>query len=255
MTTAQLEETLRRSAPDALVAYVTGGWPSPDRFVDLLQQVAREADVVEIGVPFTDPMADGLTLQRASQQALAAGATLVDLLDRLQGRSLGAPLVVMSYLNPLLALGHELGARLAAAGISGLVVPDLPLEEADLLEERIGGADLAHIQLVAPTTPPARARQLAAASRGFVYAVTALGVTGGQAAIDLDLQRRLAALREAADVPVLAGFGIRTAAQRLALRDHVDGVIVGSALMNHLTQGGDPATLLRGLRSPLRSAS
>ena len=175
------------------------------------------ADVIELGVPFSDPMADGVTLQQTSAAALAAGATLTDLLDRLGDAAIDTPLVLMSYLNPLLALGPELVPRLVAAGISGLVVPDLPAEECDGLDHALAAHGLALIQLVAPTTPLNRARELAARSRGFVYVVTGLGVTGGDAAFTADLEARMAALREAATAPVLAGFGIRRAEQLRAL--------------------------------------
>ena len=250
MTAARLEAALREASPDALVAYVTGGYPTPERFMDVLREVAANADAVEIGVPFSDPMADGVTRQQTSAAALAAGATLTDLLDRLGDAAIDTPLVLMSYLNPLLALGPELVPRLVAAGISGLVVPDLPAEECDGLDHALAAHGLALIQLVAPTTPLNRARELAARSRGFVYVVTGLGVTGGDAAFTADLEARMAALREAATAPVLAGFGIRRAEQLRALRPHADGAIVGSALMRVLTRGERPAPFLLSLRSP-----
>ncbi|MFT7521155.1 MAG: tryptophan synthase alpha chain [Kiritimatiellia bacterium] len=249
MTARKLHDRLRQASPDALVAYLTGGYPDPDAFFDVLLQVAAEVDVVEIGIPFTDPMADGVTLQATSAQALERGTTLTGLLDRLAELKIDTPIVCMSYLNPLLSLGERLVPSLVRAGVSGLVVPDLPFEECGPLDRALDEAALALIQLIAPTTPLERASRLAASSRGFVYVVTSRGVTGGDASLPEDLGRRLSALRACTDVPVLAGFGIRRAEQVQALRAHSDGVIVGSALMNTLTQGRDPVAFLRGLRN------
>lgn len=248
MTAAFLESTLAEASPDALVAYVTGGFPSPDAFVPLLRRVAAHADVVEIGVPFSDPMADGVTLQQTSAAALQAGTTLTDLLERLSEVELDTPLVVMSYLNPLLALGDQLVEKLAAARISALVVPDLPLEESGPLASALEAAGLGLVQLVAPSTPLDRAKALAARSRGFTYVVTNRGVTGGDAALPEDLRDRLATLRQAGRAPVLAGFGIRRPEQVEALRPHADGVIVGSALMRALVRGEAPEPFLKSLR-------
>ena len=235
-----------RANPPAIAAYVLGGLPTPERFADVLVRVSREADVVEVGIPFSDPMADGVTLQEANVAALGAGATPVGILDTIrQVRDrLEAPVVVMSYLNPLLSVA-DLPGRLAAAGVEGCIVPDLPLEDADLL-----GVPM--VQLVAPNTPDDRAVRLVAASRGFVYAVTACGTTGGAVGITPEMVRHLRRLR--GPTPVMAGFGIRTAAQVAALAPHCDGVVVGSALVRTLLDGGDPAATLRGLR-PVRSAA
>jgi len=239
---ARIERSLRRRRP-ALAAFVTGGCP-----VSTLQAVARAADVVEIGVPFSDPVADGPTIQRASRDAIRRGVTLRSILEELRGLPLEAPVVLMSYANPLLAYGVErLAADAAASGVSGFLVPDLPLEEQELLAPALSAASIALVQLVAPTTPPDRARHLAAASAGFVYAVAVTGTTGGEA-IDLaSLRTSIAALREACALPILAGFGIREPGHVAAIVPPADGVVVGSALLEAIERGDDPERFLTGL--------
>ena len=250
-----LEQTLRQTGErPALVAYLTAGWPSPAAFPDLLRTVANEVDAVELGVPFSDPMADGPTIQRTSHEALQAGVTLdwiLDMVANLNPRP-STPLLLMSYLNPLLSLGLDTVAQRAGeAGISGLIVPDLPLEESAPVQVAVEAAGLGLIQLVTPVTPPDRRVRLCEAARGFVYAVTATGITGGTAALPADLQDALEATRAAASVPVLAGFGIRHPAQVARISPHADGVIVGTALLDCIAAGEDPAAFLRRLR-PLR---
>lgn len=240
----------RRDGP-ALIAYLTAGYPTREGFIATLAAIAEAADVVEIGVPFSDPMADGPTIQRSSRVALAQGVSLGWLLETLAGSGGGfkAPLLLMSYLNPLLAFG--LGALPAAArraGISGFIVPDLPLEECAELREALSREDLALVQFVAPTTPPGRAAELGAASKGFLYALTMNGITGQDAALPEATLAWLARLRALAAVPVCAGFGIRNAAQVARLAPHVDGVIVGSALVEALERGEDAGAFVRGLR-------
>ncbi len=248
MTASALEERLRAASPNGLVAYLTAGFPTLPAFVAHLRRVADVADAVEIGIPFTDPMADGPVLQQTGHAALEAGFTFGALLDALQGIELGAPALVMSYLNPLLAHGDRLAPQLAELGISGAIVPDLPLEEGGDLADAFRAAGLAWVQLVAPTTPPPRAHRLAEASRGFVYAVTARGTTGGDLDVSPELAEQLAGLRRAASVPVMAGFGVRRRAQVEALQAHADGVIVGSALMDTIARGDDPVPFLKALR-------
>ncbi len=235
----------------ALVAYLTAGYPRREGFLATLAAVAEAADVVEIGVPFSDPMADGLTIQRSSRIALAGGVTLAWLLAELGGAAAAfkAPLLLMSYVNPLLAYGLDaLPAAARRAGIAGFVVPDLPLEESDDLRRALSREGIALVQFVSPTTPPARAARLAAASEGFVYALTMNGVTGRDAALPEATLAWLAGLRADAQVPVCAGFGIRHRGHLEKLAPHVDGVIVGSALVEALERGDDAGAFLRGLR-------
>jgi len=254
----QLAATLRSpKARPALCAFLTAGYPSWEAFAATLRRVEEIADVVEIGVPFSDPMADGVTLQRASRAALEQGVTLGSILDLLAARRSApppAPRVIMSYLNPLLALGlGPLASRAAAAGIAGFVVPDLPLEESEPLRSALEAHGLALVQMVTPATPAERMRELCRRSAGFVYAVTLTGTTGARE-LPGDVAAYLRKLREVSTLPVLAGFGIRTASQVQFLGREADGVIVGSALIEEIDQGRDPAEFLRALRHPSPAA-
>jgi tryptophan synthase alpha chain len=248
-----LEAALRRAAAEsrpALVAYLVAGYPDAPSFGRALTAVAGVADAVEVGVPFSDPMADGVTIQRASRIALERGATLRKILDQLRRLAPRprAPLALMSYLNPLLAIGIDTLAREAReSGVSALLVPDLPLEESAPLEEALAEQGIALVQFVSPVTPPGRLAALCRRSRGFVYAVTVTGVTGGRALPEASQLDYLERVRAASPIPVLAGFGIRDREQVEALRPHVDGVVVGSALVECVERGEDPAAFLRGL--------
>jgi tryptophan synthase alpha chain len=235
----------------AIIAYLTAGYPRREDFLAQLDAVGAAADVVEIGVPFSDPMADGLTIQRSSRVALEAGVSLRWLLEMLAGseRTFAAPLLLMSYMNPLLAYGlDELPRSARRAGISGFIVPDLPLEESTELGRALKQEGIALVQFVAPTTPPDRAARLCDASEGFVYALTTTGITGQDAALPDETLAWLARLRRVSRVPVCAGFGIRNRAQVARLAPHVDGVIVGSALIEAIDRGDDAGRFLRGLR-------
>jgi tryptophan synthase alpha chain len=238
----------------AIVAFLTAGFPKREKFVEHLTAVGNEADVVEIGVPFTDPMADGMTIQRSSREALSQGVSLKWLLETLtglrqRGRSPRAPLILMSYLNPLLAFGLEELARAAAeAGVCGFIVPDLPYDESADFRAALADHGIALIQMVTPVTGPERLAKLCGATQGFVYAVTMTGTTGRTAAVPVDVTRYLDAVCAAAKVPVCAGFGIRGREQVEQLKGHVAGVIVGSALVEVLESGQDAAAFLRALR-------
>jgi tryptophan synthase alpha chain len=248
---ARVEEAIRATAAHrpALAAYLTGGFPAMDGFARLLRDVGAEADVVEIGVPFTDPMADGVTIQSSSRRALAAGVTLRWILDTVGETSCDAPVVLMSYLNPVIAVGlDEFAGRAADAGVAGLIVPDLPLEECGPVAAALDERGMALVQLVTPVTPADRLELLCRRSQGFVYAVTVTGTTGGDAGGNAAMLEYLDRVRAVAPVPVLAGFGIRTAVQVQALASHADGVIVGSALIEVLERGDDPIAFLRALR-------
>lgn len=235
----------------ALVAYLTAGFPSRERFKEDLRQVASAADVVEIGVPFSDPMADGLTIQRSSREALAQGVSLSWILEELERMSPRpeAPLLLMSYLNPLLAFGTERLAEVAErAGVAGFIVPDLPFDEGEALRRALSGRGLALVQMVTPVTPRERLEHICAASQGFVYAVTMTGTTGNSVTVPPQVTGYLDSVRALSPVPVCAGFGIRGHAQLERLRGHVDGVVIGSALVEVLERGEDPAQWLRSLR-------
>jgi tryptophan synthase alpha chain len=246
---AALRSTAAQGEP-ALVAYLTAGFPQRERFREQVRSLARAADVIEIGVPFTDPMADGVTIQRASLAALAQGVSLGWILEELEAlRGLGTPLLLMSYLNPLLAFGiGRLAARAARAGVAGFIVPDLPLDESTELRAALDAQGLALVQMVTPVTEPARLAQLCAGSQGFVYAVTMTGTTGHRVAVPEEVLGYLDRVRASSTLPVCAGFGIRSREQVARLRGHVDGVVVGSALVEALERDEDPVAWLAALR-------
>jgi tryptophan synthase alpha chain len=230
---------------------MTGGFPDRAGFRERLAAVADAADVVEIGVPFTDPMADGMTIQRASHAALAAGFTLPWLLGELASLSprLRAPLLLMSYLNPLLAYGLDrLPESAAAAGVAGFIIPDLPHEEGAEMRAALDRAGLALVQMVTPVAPLERLRRPSADARGLAYAGTMTGTTGRSVAVPDEVLEYLDRVRAASPVPVCAGFGIRGREQVVRLAGHVDGVVVGSALVEVLERGEDPGAYLRSLR-------
>ncbi len=236
----------------ALVAFLTAGYPSAARFREDLAAVAAGSDVVEIGVPFTDPMADGVTIQRSSQEALKQGVSLRWILSELRAMQRpAAPLLLMSYLNPLLSYGFERLAHDAAeAGVCGLIVPDLPYDEGEELRQALDQTGVAMVQMVTPVTLDARMAQVCAASQGFIYAVTMTGTTGRSVNVPDSVLDYLKRVRNfAGDVPVCAGFGIRSRAQIERLRGHVDGVVVGSALVEVLERGEDAAGWLDALRT------
>jgi tryptophan synthase alpha chain len=234
----------------AIVAFVTAGFPKREKFREHLTQVGNEADVVEIGVPFTDPMADGMTIQRSSRAALDQGVTLRWVLQELEGMQRPkAPLLLMSYLNPLLAFGlKELAAAAARAGVCGFIVPDLPYDESEDFRAALAPHGVALIQMVTPVTRPERLRKLCDATQGFVYAVTMTGTTGRTAAVPHEVTHYLDAVRAASKLPVCAGFGIRSREQVKQLEGHVAGVIVGSALVEVMESGQDAGNFLRSLR-------
>ena len=248
---AALARDVGKGARPALVAYITAGYPEPREFLKLLHAVSDAADAVEIGVPFSDPMADGVTIQRSSQHAIEKGVSLSWILDELARRDfeLSSPVLLMSYLNPLLAFGYEaLAERATEVGVSGFIVPDLPYEESAPLAAVFERQGLALVQMVTPATPAERLRRLCAASQGFVYAVTRTGVTG-DVALPPETAQYLAAVKAASRLPVCAGFGVRRPDQVALLGAHADGVIVGSALVEVLERGADPAVFLRSLRA------
>lgn len=234
----------------ALVPFITAGYPHKDEFITTLKAIATEGDVVEVGVPFSDPMADGVTIQRSSHAAIASGVSLHWIIDQLQqAGDIGAPVVLMSYLNPLIAFGFdELAKQAVAAGVCGFIVPDLPWEESGEFRDVLDGHGLALVQLVTPATPDDRLELLCKGSQGFLYAVTVTGITGGDAALPDQVTTYLDQVRSHTDLPVCAGFGVRHADQVASLGRHANGVIVGSALVERLEANEDPAAFLAALR-------
>jgi tryptophan synthase alpha chain len=254
MISAAIQAAVSKGRP-ALVGFLTAGFPTRLSFKENLAAVAEVCDVVEVGVPFSDPMADGTTIQRASFAALADGVTLPWILDELRtvDRRHPAPILLMSYLNPLLSVGLDKLPRAAAsAGVAGFIVPDLPFEESADLRRALDGEGLALVQMVTPVTPPARLAMLCREAEGFIYAVTMTGTTGkmskSTAEVPLDVLDYMDRVKRCSKVPVCAGFGIRSPAQVAGFAGHVDGVVVGSALVEVLERGEDPRAFLRSLR-------
>jgi tryptophan synthase alpha chain len=247
----------------ALMPYLMGGFPDVEGSVAIGEACADAgADLVELGVPFSDPLADGPVIQAAGGRALAAGATVPAVLDAGARIAERLPVVVMCYANPIFARGTERFVReLAERQISGLIVPDMPLEEAAELRALCDAAGVALVGLVAPTTTEARFEAIGAQARGFVYTVAVLGITGERSGVAAGLGDVLARARAHADVPVAAGFGISTPADAAAAADAgADGVIVGSRLVRAAIEavdaGEDPAAavglLVAGLAAGLR---
>ncbi len=237
---------LRQAGELGLFPYLMAGYPDLPTCSELLDVVASSgADGIELGVAFSDPLADGVTMQRVNAQALATGAGVVDALALVRElrRRHQLPIVLMSYLNPLLAYGLERLCRDAAeAGVDGFIVPDLPLEEAASFQEACGAAGLHYVFLVAPTTGVERLEQVGRYASGFVYCVALVGVTGARSALASDLPEFLSATRCGIDLPLVAGFGISTPAHIAALVNQADGAIVASAIAD-LIERTDPGEI------------
>jgi tryptophan synthase alpha chain len=237
-----LERALRRARDDgrkAFVPYVTGGLPGVD--ADLLRALAAAgADAVEVGIPFSDPVMDGPVIQEASRRALEAGATTAGVLGAVAGAGLDLPVVAMTYLNPVLAHGEDAFlAESAGAGVRGVIVPDLPVDEAGDWIERCRAAGVATIFLAAPNSTPERLGGIATASQGFVYCVSTFGVTGARDRLAGSAASVVEALRPLTDVPLLVGVGVSTPEQAAEACRFADGVVVGTALVEPLLRG-DP---------------
>lgn len=246
-------EALRAAGRRALVPYVTAGHPDPVQTIALLQGLeGAGADVIEVGVPFSDPMADGPVIQASSQVALAHGVTFDRVLELVHEARLSIPVVLFSYLNPLIAAGHDALARAAAAGVHGVLVTDLPVGADPEREAWLGGGPLAFIRLVAPTTPVERMALIAEHGSGFVYLISRLGVTGARDDLPTDLPGTVERLRRATTLPVCVGFGISRPEQARTVGRLADGVVVGSAIVRAAGEGVDRAVALaRSLREAI----
>jgi tryptophan synthase alpha chain len=236
---------LAKDGRKALVTFITAGDPDIEATVPALHAlVAGGADVIELGIPFSDPEAEGPAIQRSSERALANGVSLdvcLDLVRRFRERDDTTPLVLMGYLNSILAMGERAFADAAsAAGVDGLIMVNLPPEEARELKQALTANDIALIFLVAPTTTEARARSIVKQASGFLYYVTLKGITGADHLDVASVGERVEQLRGEADVPVMVGFGIKDGATAQALAGHADGVVVGSALVNTMADVPEP---------------
>jgi tryptophan synthase alpha chain len=248
-------EALARAGRKALVPYVTAGYPDPGASLALLRGLEKAgADVIEVGVPFSDPLADGPVIQASSQAALEHGVTFDGVLDLVRTARLGLPVVLFSYLNPVVSAGASALDRAAAAGVHGILVTDLPVGADPERERWLGGGPLAFVRLVAPTTPDARMREIGAHGSGFVYLISRLGVTGARDDVPAELPDTVARLRRATTLPICVGFGISGAAQARAVGAVADGVVVGSAIVRAAGESVDAAIALAAeLRAALDS--
>ena len=266
---SRLEATftrLRARGERALVAYLMAGDPSLAETRPLVVEAERRgADVIELGVPFSDPLADGPVIQRAGTRALAAGTSLARVLEMVSTlrAQVHVPLVVMTYYNPVLAFGLKSFARTAAdAGADGVIVPDLPWEECEPLRAETEPAGLDMIQFVAPTSTPTRVKTIACLSRGFIYVVSLTGVTGARRELPKDLDAQIRTLRLVTTKPVCVGFGVSTPEQVAAVGQIADGVAVGSAIVRTIEEHTGTAALvdrvgdfIAALKQPLRVSS
>lgn len=236
---------LRDAKKKAFVAYICAGDPTLDATIDIVLALERAGvDVVELGVPFSDPLADGIVNQMAADRALKAGAStpgVLEMIKKLRTKS-QIPLVLFTYLNPVYAYGYERFHRdAAAAGADGVLVLDLPPDEAAQNTELKATPELKHIQLIAPTSPAERIASIAKCAEGFVYYVSRLGVTGAQAEIATGIAEQVALIKAATQVPVCVGFGVSNPEQAATIASKADGVVVGSAIVKLIEQNGTSA--------------
>lgn len=247
----------QQSQTAALMPYYTLGYPDRQTALAVIEAIAPYSDLLELGVPFSDPLADGPTIQRSTQVALENGTTVagcLEMLTELRQRGVDKPAMLMGYYNPILAYGLERYVHdAAAAGADGFIVPDLPPEEAEELEQATVAAGLALIHFLAPTSNPARIAQVAGRAQGFIYLVSLTGVTGARTAVQTDLAPFIGRVRQQTGVPLAVGFGISTPEQAAQIGGLADGVIVGSALINAVNRAeedkpGAAAAFVRALR-------
>jgi tryptophan synthase alpha chain len=243
-------DAARAEGRAALMPYLMGGFPDTETSAAVLAAyVEAGADVIELGVPFSDPLADGPVIHSAATAALRAGATLDSVLELVASGSPGAPVVAMVYSNMILSRGAgEFAAELEDHGVAGAIVPDLPPEEAGEIKAELDARGLAFVPLVAPTTPPSRRAEICAAARGFVYLVSDTRTTGERDAMPEHLSELVAAAKAEAGVPVAVGFGIGTPEQAAEVGAVADGVIIGSRLVRAVAESGDAGGAAEAVR-------
>ncbi len=242
MQLGEATEALRQRGRKALVAFFTAGYPDEETFLSSLREAGRAGcDLIEVGVPFSDPIADGPVIQAASTAALRKGMTLSGALElcSLVHREISPPLVVMSYINPLLAMGvGEFARRAASSGVIGVILPDVSHEESGPLRATLRGNGLTTVDLLAPTSSTDRVRTIASSAEGFLYLVSVTGVTGSRHAVHAELAAFVDRVRAEAKIPLYVGFGISSAEEAADIARVADGVIIGSRLLRLL--GSDP---------------
>lgn len=255
----QTFNALRQQSRAALMPYFTLGFPTPQVSLDVIETLARcGVDLIELGVPFSDPLADGPTIQHSTQVALEQGMSVAGCLEavaQLRDRGVTQPLLLMGYINPILAYGVErYAASAAAAGVDGLIVPDLPLEESAALDAACRASGLALVFLVSPASPPERVAALASSTTGFLYLVSLTGVTGARSQLASGLVEFVARVRAAASTPLAVGFGISTPEQAHLVAGVADGVIIGSALINAVANSPEPSRAAAEFITQIRAA-
>ena len=246
-------QTLRDQGATAFMPYLCAGDPNPELTSKLLLTLEEAgADLIELGVPFSDPIADGPTIQRASERALTYHISLQQILEIVASLrpQTDIPIALMSYYNPIFRMGEDAFCKAAQdAGVDGVIVPDLPPEQAQSLLEIAPRYNLATIFLVAPTSPPERMQLIASVSTGFVYCVSVTGVTGARAMLSDEIAPMIAELRKHTDKPISVGFGVSTPDQATQVAQTADGVIVGSAIVNVIEEHiNDEAKLLTAVK-------
>ena len=252
---ARLATVLKAKGDLKLVPYLMAGFPTKKRSIDVGKRLAASGvAALEIGIPHSDPLADGPVIQRAGQAALEHGMTVAGALEVCEAVAAeGIPVVLMTYINPVLAFDpRKFAAAAAQAGAAGVIVPDLPIEEAEPVAAWLRSASLDTVFMVAPTTPLDRIAAIASHSSGFIYCVTVTGITGARKELPSGMNELLGNVKKRTALPVAAGFGISRQEHMKALRGHADAAVVGSAIVDEIERGGDGVSLVRELLKACR---
>ena len=255
--------TLKQQSRKALVTFVTAGDPEPEATPEIMRSLVRHgADMIELGVPFSDPMADGPVIQRANERALARGVALANVLEMVEEfRRFDShtPVILMGYLNPVEVFGYEdFAGRAAEAGVDGVIIVDLPPEEAAALNRHLRARDIDQIFLVTPNTTERRIETIAGIASGFLYYVSVKGTTGGKQADALEVAEKLSLVKSKTDLPVAVGFGIKDAGTAARVAGYCDAVVIGSALVETIhaaaTAGADITAEVGSFIAPVRDS-